>query len=195
MNKGQVKQEQMKQVQINLLDWRETARARRTRRFWLGVALSALTGAGLVLLAALWLQWDLRQMGARQRHIAAAVERLDEKSAEMVDLERQLSLLDQEQALLERLQDERRQTLAVVNALAATLAPGVRYQRVERIDDRLRLEGEAVDSARLVEQLRSLERAQVFAEPQLSRVGAEQGYQHFMLEMTLAALPALEASP
>lgn len=165
MNKGQVKQEQMKQVQINLLDWRETARARRTRRFWLGVALSALTGAGLVLLAALWLQWDLRQMGARQRHIAAAVERLDEKSAEMVDLERQLSLLDQEQALLERLQDERRQTLAVVNALAATLAPGVRYQRVERIDDRLRLEGEAVDSARLVEQLRSLERAQVFAEP------------------------------
>lgn len=57
MNKGQVKQEQMKQVQINLLDWRETARARRTRRFWLGVALSALTGAGLVLLAALWLQW------------------------------------------------------------------------------------------------------------------------------------------
>lgn len=134
-------------------------------------------------------------MGARQRHIAAAVERLDEKSAEMVDLERQLSLLDQEQALLERLQDERRQTLAVVNALAATLAPGVRYQRVERIDDRLRLEGEAVDSARLVEQLRSLERAQVFAEPQLSRVGAEQGYQHFMLEMTLAALPALEASP
>ncbi|WP_442487739.1 PilN domain-containing protein [Halomonas litopenaei] len=186
---------QINQVQINLLDWREAARARRTRRFWLAVALSALAGVGLALMATLWLQWGLRQMEARQRHVSAAVERLEEKSAEMVDLERQLSLLDQEQALLERLQDERRQTLAVVNALAATLSPGVRYQRIERSDDRLMVEGEAVDSARLVEQLRSLERAQVFAEPLLSRVGAEQGYQHFALEMTLAALPALEASP
>ncbi|MAR74489.1 PilN domain-containing protein [Halomonas sp.] len=185
----------MSEVQINLLDWREAARARRTRRFWLAVALSALAGVGLALMATLWLQWGLKQMEARQQHVAAAVERLEEKSAEMTDLERQLSLLDQEQALLERLQDERRQTLAVVNALAATLSPGVRYRRIERSDDRLRVEGEAVDSARLVEQLRSLERAQVFAEPLLSRVEAEQGHQHFALEMTLVALPGLEVSP
>ncbi|MBY6209583.1 MULTISPECIES: PilN domain-containing protein [Halomonas] len=177
----------MSRVRINLLDWRDATRVRRTRGFWLTVVLAAAAGVGMALLASLWLQWQLSLMAERDHHVQQAMTQLEATSREMADLDRQLALLDQEEALLSRLQDQRRQTLDVVNGLAATLVNGVRYDRVERRDDALILEGEAVDSARLVEQLRALERVPTFLEPQLSRVGAQHGRQRFVVQLQLAS--------
>ncbi|MGQ7246675.1 PilN domain-containing protein [Halomonas sp. V046] len=181
----------MKSVEINLLPWREAQRSRRGRAFGLGLGAALVLGglAGMGVVARL--ERELDSLGQRRAHIEQRVAVLDNQARGVVALEQQVAMLRHQQDLFRRLQASRPQAIAIFNALAATLGAGVRYLSVERVGDTLRLVGEADSNAGLADQLRALASAEVFSEPTLESVAAEQGRQHFTLSLALSHREAL----
>lgn len=162
-------------IEINLLPWREAYRQRRTRRFYMALAIVAvsalLCGWGL----SYWYQAGIDAERGRLALIERRTQALDQDIAAVKDYrELRGRMLDQIQ-LIRELQFSRPQTVRIFDQLAATLVEGVHYDRLTRKGGRLDLSGMARANRRVSDQLRQLASSPVFATPELADVHAVDG--------------------
>ncbi|MEQ6918520.1 PilN domain-containing protein [Halomonas aquatica] len=160
----------MMTIEINLLPWREEERARRTKRFALAMALSAVIGLGAGYGSILYLDQRLADQQQRHQLITARMTELDRDIRAVSQYEEQAASLKRQIEVFERLQVGRPQTVHVFNALVDSLEEGVYYSKLDRQGDQLRLSGLAEDNRRVSDQLRQLEASSVFDVPVLSQV-------------------------
>lgn len=160
----------MTTIEINLLPWREEARARRSKRFAMAIALSALIGLGAGYGTTWYLDQRLADQQQRQQLIKARTAELDRDIRAVSQFEEQLASLKRQIEVFEQLQVGRPQTVYVFNALVDSLEDGVYYSSLNRQGDQLRLTGLAEDNGRVSDQLRQLEASPVFDVPVLSEV-------------------------
>lgn len=171
-------------IEINLLPWREEVRARRSKRFYLALALMALIGLG----GGYGMSWyyEQRLVEQQQRHqlITARTAELDRDIRSVSQYEEQVTTLKRQIEVFEQLQMGRPQTVHVFNALVESLEEGVYYSGLNRQGSQLRLTGLAEDNRRVSDQLRQLEASPVFDVPVLSEVEtADNGMRRFSLSV------------
>jgi type IV pilus assembly protein PilN len=160
-------------IEINLLPWRERQRARRSRYFYLALAVMALLGAmgGLGLIYYYGSALDAQQ--ERNAHIHERMQQLDGDIRSIGEYEAIRERMIGQVQVFSDLQQGRSQTVLVFRDLTLSLVDGVHYTQLSRQGDQLRLSGRAESNHQVSEQMRSLSAAPAFSEPVLSEVEAE----------------------
>ncbi len=161
-------------IEINLLPWREEARARRSKRFYLALVLVALSGLGAGYGMTWYLEQQLSAQQERNRFIEAESRQLDVVIREISELEEVRETMEAQVAVFTELQVGRGQTVHVFNDLVTSLVDGVHYTRLDREGNSLQMAGIAENNRQVSDQLRALDAATSLAEPVLSEVEAEQ---------------------
>lgn len=162
-------------IEINLLPWRERARERRTRQFYLLVAGCALLAVALGWFKAQWAQGQLEAEQARIGHIERQIALLERDIQEVKDLQVRREQLQRQIELIRQLQFSRPQTVELFDQLTATLVDGAYYDKVVRHDARLDISGVARTNRQVSDQMRALAASQVFGEPLLLDVKSSEG--------------------
>jgi type IV pilus assembly protein PilN len=170
-------------IEINLLPWREEVRARRSKRFFMTLALMALLGLGGGYAMTWYYGQQIEAQQQRHQMINARTAELDRDIRVVSQYEEQIALLKRQIQIFELLQANRPQTVHVFNALVESLIEGVYYTGFNRQGDQLRLSGLAEDNARVSDQLRSLEESQAFDVPVLSEVESADDMRRFNLSV------------
>ncbi|QEM80672.1 pilus assembly protein PilM [Halomonas binhaiensis] len=171
---------------INLLPWRDVDRTKRTRRFWIGLVAMTMLSVGIGMAVSHELEQRLARLTEAEHAMspqsgAGSPERLASPEEERF-LQQRIAAL---QELLSQLQLRRATSVAIFNALAASLVPGVRYQVCQRQGDHLELAGMAQNNTQLMEQLRLLGQQPLFTKVALTSVTDTEGQQHFSLAIHL----------
>lgn len=162
-------------IEINLLPWREERRARRSKRFFMMLGVTALLGLGAGYAVSWYYQQEVEVQQQRNAYIEARSQELDDDIREVRDLETvREKMLDQVRVFTE-LQAGRNQTGHVLGSLTTSLVDGVHYTQLTRQDDVLSLVGLAENHWQVSNQLRALAASDAFNEPVLSEVEAEGG--------------------
>lgn len=157
---------------VNLLPWRERARAARRRAFF-----AALCAAfGLVVAASALIGWQLNEhvVAERQRGNALAdrIAALDARLAEQAAVRREGDELRHRATALQRRLGSRRLLAATLDELAQTLVAGVHYTSIASRDGWITATGVAVANANVTELMRELQGSAWFSKHALRHVGA-----------------------
>ncbi|WP_111412918.1 PilN domain-containing protein [Billgrantia lactosivorans] len=162
-------------IEINLLAWREQRRARRSRRFYLALAVMALLGAAGGL--GLTYHYDAALAAQRERnaHVEERMQQLDGDIRSIGEYEAIRERMIGQVQVFSDLQQGRSQTVRVFRDLTLSLVDGVHYTQMSRQGDQLRLTGRAESNHRVSEQMRALDGSPAFSEPVLSEVEADGG--------------------
>jgi type IV pilus assembly protein PilN len=171
-------------IEINLLPWREEVRARRSKRFYLMMALMALVGLGGGYAMTWYYEQEAEAQQARNTHIEGQSRELDDAIREISELEAIREEMIEQVRVFTELQMGRTQTVHVFTDLTTSLVDGVRYTELGRQGDGLRLAGQADSNRQVSDQLRALDAADTFTEPVLSEVETEDERRRFSLSMS-----------
>lgn len=159
-------------IEINLLPWRDEMRGRRSRRFYLTLALMALIGLGGGYAMSRYYAQQHEVQQQRNAYIQDQSRQLDSAIHEIDELEAiREQMLDQVE-IFTSLQLGRAQTVHVFSDLVTSLVDGVRYTSLRRQGDNLSLSGLADNNRQVSDQLRGLAAAAALSEPSLSEVEA-----------------------
>jgi len=157
-------------IEINLLPWREELRERRSRRFYLALALMALLGVGGGLGVARYLEAEVTAQQQRNAHVRDAMDALDRDIRSIDEAEANRDRLVEQLDVFGELQQGRSETVAVFRDLTRSLVEGVHYTELERQGALLHLSGLAETNRQVSDQLRALAAMASLAEPVLSEV-------------------------
>lgn len=155
---------------LNLLPWREALRERQRRRFQ-ALLLAALIVGGLLGAGVAYL-YQLR-LDVQQQRNALLTMRLEELAAVAEEGQRYRQRAEaalSRQAQFATWEHQRRQTLALFNALVESLEEGVVYQRLERRGENVDAVALAEHEGRISAQLGRLGRHSVFEAPRFAGV-------------------------
>ncbi len=157
-------------TKINLLAWREAARARRNQRF--GWQLLLASGAGLALivvwiwLSQLWLDDQLE----RNRYLQQHVDQMAAEVAEIKSLKQKRERQLERVALIRSLQSQRSDLVALFDELAKATPAELYFTELNSRDGLLLVRGYAATNEAISALMRALERSEVFVGATLSRV-------------------------
>lgn len=160
-------------IEINLLPWREQARERRSKHFYVALGVMAALGLGGGYGMASHYEQRLADQQQRNDYVRQRTALLDSDIRTIREYEADRERLQQQIDVFSELQHGRPQTVLVFNQLAASLEGGVHYTELKRQGDRLRLTGLAEDNRQVSDQLRALEASAVFDVPVLSTVESD----------------------
>lgn len=157
---------------VNLLPWRERARALRRRAFF-GAVFAAF---GVVVAANTLIAWDLTKRTAAERQrgdaLAQEVAALDARLAVQAATRREGDELRDRALALQRRLANRRLLAATLDELAQTLVAGAHYTSIAGRDGAITATGVAVANANVTELMRQLQGSVWFSNPALRHVGA-----------------------
>jgi type IV pilus assembly protein PilN len=155
---------------INLLPWREELRKRRRNQFIIGMG-GAIGAAALVTLVANLVMGALVD-GQRERNsiLQAEIKLLDERIAEIEDLESQKERLLARMAIIEQLQRSRPEIVHVFDELVRTLPSGVYLTSIKQTGTRLEIRGNAESNTRVSAFMRNIDKSQWLTKPDLQVV-------------------------
>lgn len=161
-----------KMIRINLLPHREQKKAAHRKRFQrilLGsiIAILAIT-AGTYLLLDSWKEAQI----ARNQRLEQEIAKLNEQLKDIEQLRQKRAALLTRQALIEKLQSERGQTVRIFDELIRVIPEGVYLRNFSQNGQSISLGGSALSSARVSLLMRNLSNSQVFADPVLIEVSA-----------------------
>jgi len=155
---------------VNLLPWRESRRAMRRRRFLVILAVSMLS----TLAALFWLQHELRgnvagHVAERQR-LQAELGWLGSLGAEATRLRQEQQEAISHMQVLNGLQRSRPLPAAILAELASEAPDAVRFRRLVRDGNEVRVDGLGESHAAVAELLRRLEASPRFQAARLANV-------------------------
>ena len=157
---------------INLLPWRERRRRERRHRLFGALAASAAATVLAVGLMALRLADDIDQARRANDELTAAMAALDAQLAEVDELRRGREAFEGHAAALANLWTQRHVVVAILDALAAALVPGVHYTALTRTGPTIALRGSAQSSERVSALMRNIRQSALFTPPALKGVAA-----------------------
>jgi type IV pilus assembly protein PilN len=159
-------------AQINLLPWRERLREERKREFVNILAGIVIIAAGLVLLVDRYLVGEIGAQSARNDFVRSEISILDDQVAEISQLRQQKEDIRARMSVITDLQGTRPLIVRMFDELVKTLPDGVYYQTVERVGERIAIDGVAESNSQITELLRNLDASDWFRDPDLSDITA-----------------------
>ena len=157
---------------VNLLPWRERARALR-RRIFFGTVFAVF---GVVIAVNTLVAWELTERAAAERQRGDALTRqvtaLDARLADQAAARREGHELRDRALALRKHLASRRLLAATLDELAQTLAAGTHYTSIGGRDGVITATGVAVANTNVTELIRGLQGSAWFSKPALRHVGA-----------------------
>lgn len=157
-------------VRINLLPWREWARERRKRRFFVALGLAATATVVVVALAAARLNASMSYQEQRNRFLASKTGDLDERIAELEEVLVRRDRVVERWRTLEELLSSGSNTRHIFDELARTAVPGAYYTSVTRRGRLITAQGAAESNDRIAATMRNLQDSDTFDAPLLKRI-------------------------
>lgn len=159
-------------AQINLLPWRERLREERKREFFVLLAGIVIIAAGIVFLVDRYYRGELENQQARNELIQSEIAIMDQRVAEINQLQEQKEQIRSRMDVIQSLQGSRPVIVYVFDELVKTLPEDVYFNALERTGDTLRIEGVASSNNRVSELMRRLDESQWFRDPGLQQIAA-----------------------
>lgn len=157
-------------ARINLLPWREWERERRKKEFLTNLA-AVLVVAGLLVFAGAWmLDSRIEYQEARNEFLKKEIAVLDERIAEIRDLQKTRDELLARMRVIQELQGNRPVIVRVFDELVRTLATGVHFRTLRMQGTTLTVEGVAESNNRISTLMRNLDGSDWFASPNLRSI-------------------------
>jgi type IV pilus assembly protein PilN len=159
-------------ARINLLPWREEARRERQRQFMYSLLATLVLGAVLVLIVGVFFDQRISDQEARNQRIQVEINRLEQRIERIAELESTRNRLISRKQIIESLQASRSLTVELLDKLAKTIPVGVTLTNVRQQGLVLTLLGTSQSNARVSAYLQSLEKMDLFDNPELQYVRA-----------------------
>jgi type IV pilus assembly protein PilN len=157
-------------ARINLLPWREERRKLRQRQF--NIVLAGVAALGLFTVFLAWAGMDtaIANQNARNDYLTGQIKLMDDKIAQIKDLQDTKQRLLARMQIIQQLQQSRPTEVHLFDQLVKTLPPGVYLTSVSQSGAALSLAGVAESSARVSTYLRNIDASPWLGEPNLQIV-------------------------
>ncbi len=155
---------------INLLPWRAALRAKRRNQFFIGLGGAVLAAAVVTGLASLIMGAIIDNQHGRNNRLKAEIQALDQRIAEILDLEAKKESLLARMDIIEKLQRSRPEIVHVFDQLVRTLPDGVNLRSVKQKGARLEIKGAAESNTRVSAFMRNIDKSGWLKEPDLEVV-------------------------
>ncbi|MDG1938790.1 MAG: PilN domain-containing protein [Pseudomonadales bacterium] len=177
-------------AKINLLPWRE-ARREQLKQEFLGNLGSVVIAAGLLIGAVYFaINGEIDAQNNRNAYMQKNIDSLNEEVREIDALKSKREQLIDRMNIIQGLQGNRPVIVRIFDQFVRTLPDGVYYQRLQREDQRLTIDGTAESNNRVSNLMRRLDGSNWFADPNLTAVVANPTFgeqaNNFSLAVTLA---------
>ncbi len=163
-------------AQINLLPWREERRQELKKEFLVTLALVALLGGGLVLLADRVVNGQIEEQRARNNYLTQNIRELDKKVAEISELEKRRQQLIERMRVIQELQGNRPIIVRIMDQIVRTIPDGVFYTGLSTQAGSISINGIAESNNRVSSLMRRLDGSDWLAAPNLDKVSAAPSY-------------------
>ena len=171
-------------ARINLLPWREERRKLRQRQFNIVMAAVGALGVFTVFLAWAGMDTAIGNQNARNAYLSDQIKLMDDKIAQIKDLQETKQRLLARMQIIQQLQQSRPTEVHLFDQLVKTLPPGVFLTTVTQNGASLSIQGTAESSARVSTYLRNIDASPWLGEPNLQVVQkdpAKSGAQNFSI--------------
>jgi len=155
---------------INLLPWREELRRERQKEFIGQLVLAVIVGGGLMLLAHMTVTSWLDHQEQRNDRLQSEIRQLDQKIAEIEDLQATRERLLSRMQIIEELQKSRPDGVRLFDDLVRSLPSGVYLTELSQSGSRVQIRGVAESHGRVSAYLRSIDSADWLGSPDLDVV-------------------------
>ncbi len=159
-------------ARINLLPWREQLREERKQRFLVAMVAFIGLGAGLVFLAAQYLNAQIENQMARNEFVRKEIAVLDARIKEISELKTKKEQLLERMKIIQDLQGNRPVIGRVFDQLVRTLPDGVYFSSVKMTGKAITIAGAAESNNRVSNLMRNLDASEWLEAPNLSEVKA-----------------------
>ncbi|MCW8870463.1 MAG: PilN domain-containing protein [Proteobacteria bacterium] len=157
-------------VKINLLPWREERRQQLTKEFYVMLGISAGVALLIFALAYYFYNQSIEFQNKRNGFLTAEIKKLDDKIAEIKELESKKAGLIARQQVIEELQASRTQMVHLFDELVKTIPNGVFLEKIAQQGKVISLEGYSQSHSRVSDYMRKLEKSEWFSGVELEYI-------------------------
>ncbi|MGH8503030.1 MAG: PilN domain-containing protein [Gammaproteobacteria bacterium] len=172
---------------INLLPWRQLRRKEQQREFISVITFSAVLTGILVLYAHIHVNGMIEFQERRNEYLANEIKILDEKIADIKQLESTKKALLDRMNVIDSLQATRPGIVHLFDELARTLPEGTYLTSVKQNDSELVLTGKAESNARVSAYMRKIDASGWLADSRLEVIEAKEDEISRISDFTLQA--------
>lgn len=144
-------------AKINLLPWREELRKQKKQDFGKGILLSLLVTGGILLFVHMHINGLLEYQTSRNKMLQDEIAVLDQKIAEIKDIEEKKERLLKKIEVIQQLQESRPQIVHLFDEIPRVTPDGVYLTNLSQAGTSLTLVGKAESNARVSAFMRSIE--------------------------------------
>lgn len=155
---------------INLLPWREWEREQRQKEFLVQVGAVLLIAVLLVFGVGHYFDTSITSQEGRNSFLDRKIKVLDERIAEISNLQEQREDLLARMRVIQELQGNRPVIVRIFDEMVQTLAKGVHYQSLGMTGADLTVAGVAESNNRISALMRNLDGSDWFAQPNLKTI-------------------------
>lgn len=159
-------------IRINLLPYREFARAARRRQFNFLLGIAVATGVGVVLLGHSYIAARQSVQDARNAFLEKEVAKLDLEISEIKKIREQTQALLERKQIVETLQSNRTEVVHLFDQMIRLLPEGLYLKSFKQSGDEITMTGYTQSSARVSTLMRNLEDSTWFESPRLVEIKA-----------------------
>lgn len=159
-------------VRINLLPWRDQLREERRREFLVTLLGIIIIAGGLLFLVDRDFRNNIRGQQARNDFLRQEILVLDARIVEINQLKLQKEQISARMGVVQDLRGSRPVIVRIFDELVKTLPSGVYFNSVERIGDRIEIEGIAESNNKVSELMRRVNDSDWFIDPGLQQISA-----------------------
>lgn len=170
---------------INLLPWREAARAAKQKEFLIILAACATIAFLIMFAVSTYFAKRIEGQLKRNAFIESELAILDTKIAEIKKLEDTKNSLQQRMALIEQLQSSRNLGTQVFSEIANTVPPGIYLAELEKKNDAVLVIGQSESNNRLSHMIRQIESSELLQFVNLQSITAGKGETKVLSDFTM----------
>jgi len=159
-------------IRINLLPHREIRRKAQQRQFFIALGTVAVLGALIWFGVHSFLVDQFENQVDRNKYLTEEIAKLDKQIAEINQLKEQTARLLARKQVVETLQANRAETVALLEQLVRQLPDGTYLRSVKQTGQRVAISGIAQSQARVSTLIRNIESSQQLGNPGLVEIKA-----------------------
>ena len=168
---------------INLLPWRAERRKLREREFYMMLLATAVAAFAVLVLAIFWMGHLIDNQNSRNAYLQNEIKGLDQKIAEIAELDKTRSQLLTRKEIIEQLQSNRSQMVHLFDEMVRTIPDGVRLTSMKQAGDTLTLEGLAESNSRVASYMRNIDGSPWMGHTDLRKIENRTGTKDFDKKM------------
>ncbi|WP_435102950.1 PilN domain-containing protein [Arhodomonas sp. AD133] len=172
-------------TKINLLPWREAARKRREREFYVMLGIAAAIGAGIWFAVHTHLAGRIDYQERRNDLLRQEIAKLDRQIVKIRELEETKERLIARMNVIQELQQGRPQIVHLFQQFVATLPQGLYLSTLREKGDDITITGVAESNARVSSYMENLEGSPWLQDPDLTVIEVRDRNGHRVSDFTL----------